>query len=110
LDRRAQIEATLRRDLAADPVLVVDESHLHAGHAGARGGAGHFRAVVVSARFEGRSALERQRLVYAALADEMGREIHALSMQTLTPAQWREQSRGSRPPDPGPGGGSSDRD
>lgn len=110
MDRRAQIEATLRRELAADPVLVVDESHLHAGHAGARGGAGHFRAVVVSARFEGRSALERQRLVYAALADEMGREIHALSMQTLTPAQWREQSRGSRPPDPGPGGGSSDRD
>jgi BolA protein len=92
MDRRARIEATLRRELAADPVLVVDESHLHAGHAGARGGAGHFRAVVVSARFEGKGAVERQRLVFAALADEMGREIHALSMRTLTPAQWRQES------------------
>jgi BolA protein len=92
MDRRARIESRLRSELAAEPVLVVDESHLHAGHAGARGGAGHFRAVIVSARFEGRSAVERQRLVYAALGDLMGREIHALSMQTLTPAQWREQS------------------
>jgi BolA protein len=100
LDRRARIEATLRRELAADPVVVVDESHLHAGHAGARGGAGHFRAVIVSARFEGRSAVERQRLVYAALADEMGREIHALSMQTLTPAQWRSQGPERAPPGP----------
>jgi BolA protein len=92
VERREHIEAVLRRELDADPVQVVDESHLHAGHAGARGGGGHFRAVIVSARFEGRSAVERQRLVYAALGSEMGREIHALSMQTLTPAQWREQA------------------
>jgi BolA protein len=92
LDRRARIEEKLRRELAAEIVLVVDESHLHAGHAGARSGAGHFRAVIVSERFEGKSPLERQRLVYAALAEEMGREIHALSLQTLTPAQWRERS------------------
>jgi len=109
LDRRARIEETLRRELAADPVMVVDESHLHAGHAGARGGAGHFRAVIVSARFEGRSAVERQRLVYAALAAEMGREIHALSMQTLTPAQWRDGSTGAPPPGPPPGGEKRDR-
>ena len=88
MDRRARIEVTLRRELAADPVEVVDESHLHAGHAGARGGGGHFRALVVSSCFEGRSAVERQRLVYAALADQMGSEIHALSLETLTPAQW----------------------
>jgi BolA protein len=92
MDRRERIEATLRRELAAEAVEVVDESHLHAGHAGARGGAGHFRALVVSARFEGLGALARQRLVYAALAAEMQSEIHALSMQTLTPAQWRERS------------------
>ena len=95
MERRERIEATLRRELAADPLQVVDESHLHAGHAGARGGGGHFRAVIVSARFEGKSAVERQRLVYAALAEEMGREIHALSMQTLTPAQWPEQAAGA---------------
>ena len=92
MDRRARIEETLRRELDADPVVVVDESHLHAGHAGARGGAGHFRAVIVSARFEGKGPVERQRLVYAALAAEMDREIHALSMRTLTPAQWRQEA------------------
>jgi BolA protein len=96
VDRRSHIEARLRQELAADPVVVVDESHLHAGHAGAREGGGHFRAVVVSRRFEGKSAVERQRLVYAALAEEMGREIHALSMQTLTPGQW--ESRRPRSP------------
>ena len=92
MDRRARIEETLRRELDAEPVVVVDESHLHAGHAGARGGAGHFRAVIVSARFEGKGPVERQRLVYAALAAEMDREIHALSMRTLTPAQWRQEA------------------
>jgi len=90
VDRRERIEAVLRRELAAELVEVVDESHLHAGHAGARGGGGHFRALVVSARFEGLAALARQRLVYAALAAEMQGEIHALSMRTQTPAEWRE--------------------
>ena len=66
---------------------VIDESHLHAGHAGARGG-GHFRAVVVSQQFDGKSPVERQRLIYDALASAMGSEIHALSMRTLTPAEW----------------------
>ena len=97
MDRLTRIEETLRRELDADPVVVVDESHLHAGHAGARGGAGHFRAVIVSTRFEGKGPVERQRLVYAALAAEMGREIHALSMRTLTPAQWRQESGSARP-------------
>ena len=88
LDRRAHIESELRERLAAIHVEVIDESHLHAGHAGARDGGGHFRAVVVSAQFEGKSPVERQRLVYRALDDAMGVQIHALSMRTLTPAQW----------------------
>jgi BolA protein len=87
-DRRARIEAELRERLAAVHVEVVDESHLHVGHAGAREGGGHFRAVVVSAQFNGRSPVERQRLVYRALENVMGTEIHALSLRTLTPAQW----------------------
>jgi len=91
LDRRARIEAKLRETLDATYVLVVDESEHHAGHAGAREGGGHFRAVVVSQRFDGKRPVERQRIVYAALAEEMGRDIHALSMQTLTPVQWEEQ-------------------
>jgi BolA protein len=88
-DRRERIQARLRDELDALHVEVVDESHLHAGHAGARSGAGHFRATIVSARFEGRSRIEQQRLVYAALAEEMGPEIHALSLRCLTPAEWR---------------------
>jgi BolA protein len=62
---------------------------LHAGHAGAASGGGHFRALIVSPRFEGLSRVARQRLVYAALAEEMKREIHALAMQTLTESEWR---------------------
>ena len=91
MDRRARIEAKLREGLEADHVTLIDESHLHAGHAGAREGGGHFRALIVSSCFEGKNPVERQRLVYAALAGEMGSEIHALSMRTLTPEQWREQ-------------------
>ena len=87
-DRRSRVEAELRERLAAIHVDVIDESHLHVGHVGAREGGGHFRAVVVSARFEGESPIERQRLVYSALEDVMGNEIHALSMKTLTPAEW----------------------
>jgi len=87
-DRRARIEAELRERLAAVHVEVIDESHLHAGHAGAREGGGHFRAVVVSMAFEGKALVQRQRLVFDALESAMGSEIHALSMKTLTPAEW----------------------
>ena len=58
------------------------------GHAGARSGGGHFRALIVSERFEGANAVARQRLVYAALSQEMDGDIHALSMRTLTPSEW----------------------
>jgi BolA protein len=88
-DRRSRIEEKLRERLAAEHVEVIDESHLHAGHPGARSGGGHFRALVVSARFEGLGRAAAQRVVYEALADEMRGEIHALSMTTLTPAEWR---------------------
>jgi BolA protein len=88
--RRERIESLLRDRLGARHVEVIDESHLHAGHAGAAGGAGHFRALVVSPIFEGKSLVERQRLVYDALAELMGPEIHALAMQTLTPEQWKQ--------------------
>jgi BolA protein len=94
MDRRRCIEKTLREALDAEHVEVVDESHLHAGHPGARSGGGHFRATVVSARFDGLSRLAAQRLVYQALGDLMQREIHALAMTTWTPEAWRK--RGAR--------------
>lgn len=67
---------------------VIDESHRHAGHVGARpGGETHFRVEVVAAVFEGKSRLERQRLVYAALKEEMSQQIHALSLVTRAPGE-----------------------
>ena len=82
----AAIEAALRARLDGIAALeIVNESHLHAGHAGARSGGGHFRATVVSPRFAGLGRVEAQRLVYQALDDMMGSEIHALSLRTETP-------------------------
>lgn len=87
--RRDRIERKLRERLDAVHVEVLDESHKHAGHAGAASGGGHFRALVVSPRFEGLSRIAAQRVVYQALDDEMGGEIHALSIRALTPADWK---------------------
>lgn len=53
----------------------------------------HFEAVIVSAAFEGRSRVQRHQLVYQALGDRMRAEIHALSMKTLTPAEWAAGAR-----------------
>ena len=90
-ERGAWIQEKLARDLEAVHVEVVDESHLHAGHPGARSGGGHFRATIVSPRFEGMSKLEAQRLVYRVLAEEMEAGIHALSMATFTPEKWADR-------------------
>jgi BolA protein len=85
--RRARIERKLRERLDASEVRVIDDSAAHAGHAGAVSGAGHFRAFVVSPRFAGLSRVAAQRLVYEALADEMGSAIHALSIRTAAPGE-----------------------
>jgi len=71
---------------------VVDESARHEGHAGARpGGETHFAVRIVSNAFEGLSRVERQRRVYACLADELKARVHALSLTVLTPAEvWNE--------------------
>lgn len=90
-DRRAAIEAILDAALSPTHIEVIDESHLHAGHAGAAGGGGHFRALLVSSHFEGLSGMARQRLVYGALGDWMGREIHAFTMRTLSPEEWSQR-------------------
>jgi BolA protein len=81
-DRALRIEALLRERLAATDVQVVDESHKHRGHAGAAGGAGHFRVTVVSPRFAGLSLVASQRLVYEAVGEMMDGEIHALAITT----------------------------
>jgi BolA protein len=88
--RPALIERRLYSNLEATHVEVMDDSQLHAGHLGAEGGGGHFRVVVVSPRFEGVSRLEAQRMVYRALGDLMDGAIHAIQIQTLTPAAWHQ--------------------
>jgi len=88
----AELEARLRSARDATHVEVVDESHLHAGHAGARDGGGHYRAVIVSDRFDGLNRVKAQQLVYGVVEDWMGGQIHALSMKTLTPAAWAARS------------------
>jgi BolA protein len=62
---------------------VSDESHLHAGHPGARDGRGHFRVKIVSAHFLGRKPIERHRMVFAALGTLLETDIHALSVTAL---------------------------
>ena len=85
MDRRNWIEALLRAAFAPLELAVIDESHLHRGHAGAADGAGHFRVRMTSERFRGVSRLARHRLVYDALRSEIGGEIHALALDLFGP-------------------------
>ncbi|HEX9706300.1 MAG TPA: BolA family protein [Steroidobacteraceae bacterium] len=75
----------LESAFAAARVSVQDDSARHAGHAGARDGAGHFVVRIESQAFSGRSRLERHRMVYDALAGMLPREIHALKIEALSP-------------------------
>ena len=86
------IREKLTQNFAPVSLEVTDESARHEGHAGHRpGGETHFAVRIVSHAFEGVSRVERQRRVYAALADELKTRIHALSLTTLTPAEaWNE--------------------
>jgi BolA protein len=74
---------------AFDPVAleVIDDSHKHVGHAGARDGRGHFTVVIVSEAFAGKPPLARHRAVYSALGAMMEDDIHALSIRADTPAE-----------------------
>ncbi|MBS0354108.1 MAG: BolA family transcriptional regulator [Proteobacteria bacterium] len=71
--------------LAPSAIELIDDSHLHAGHAGARSGGGHYRLAIVSAAFSGKNTVARHRLIYDTLGDLMRREIHALAIQARTP-------------------------
>jgi BolA protein len=82
------IEQKLNAGLAPEKLTIEDQSARHHGHAGARPeGASHFEVTVVSGKFEGLSRVERQRLVYRLLADDLKSDIHALALKTLTPAE-----------------------
>jgi BolA protein len=82
------IEAKLKAALAPVRLAIVDESHRHAGHAGARPeGETHFRVEIVADAFTGLSRVARHRLVTSALAEELAGPVHALGLKTMTPAE-----------------------
>lgn len=84
MSRVDRLRAALESALAPARLEIRDDSAKHAGHAGAREG-GHFHVTIVSAAFAGRGPVERHRMVYAAAAELMGRDIHALSIDARTP-------------------------
>lgn len=88
-----RIREALNQAFAPTHLVIEDESHLHAGHAGAASGRGHFRVEIESAAFDGLAPIARHRKVYQALGELMQTDIHALSLQARTPDE-RSQTKG----------------
>jgi BolA family transcriptional regulator, general stress-responsive regulator len=84
--RVAKLRQVLEQALTPQSLTIIDDSAAHAGHAGAREG-GHFRVTIVAEAFVGQSMLQRHRHVYAAVAELMGRDIHALNIDAKTPTE-----------------------
>jgi BolA protein len=83
--RVAAIRAALEQAFSPSALEIRDDSHRHAGHAGAQDGRGHFHVEIASATFAGQSPLQRHRAVYAALGELMATDIHALSIDAKAP-------------------------
>lgn len=73
--------------LAPESLEVYDDSHEHAGHAGARDGGGHYQLVIVARGFAGKTSVARHRMIYQALSDLMPGRIHALAIRAYTPEE-----------------------
>lgn len=86
-ERVERMQARLQSRFAPCNVEIQDDSALHVGHAGARGGAGHYTVRIAAEAFRGCSRIERHRLVYDTLADMMPGEIHALSIDARAPGE-----------------------
>ena len=80
---RQQIQA----ELSPTSLQITDDSHLHVGHAGAQGGAGHYSVQIVCEKFAGINRIKRHQLVYACVKDMMPDEIHALSIEAFSPEE-----------------------
>lgn len=83
-ERVELIRKRLQQRLSPSVLDIIDESHLHAGHPGARDGRGHFRVKIVSDVFHGLPRLARHRRIYAALGELMQTDIHALSIEAIS--------------------------
>ena len=80
---RQRIEAAMNPEVLS----VEDEGHLHVGHEGAKDGRGHFRVMVVAECFEGRSQIQRHRMIYEALGSLMASDIHALAIEAYSSSE-----------------------
>ncbi|WP_440225782.1 BolA family protein [Dokdonella sp. MW10] len=89
MDRVAVIRERLEQTFAPTHLVVRDDSHRHAGHAGARDGRGHFSVELASEAFRGQAPLARHRAVYAAMGDLMQTDIHALAIDARLPEDTR---------------------
>ena len=92
--RLDRIRDCLETSLKPDSLELIDDSHQHAGHAGARDGRGHFRVYIVSKQFATMRTLQRHQLVYRALGDLMQTDIHALSISAFTPDEAQPRQPG----------------
>ena len=86
-DRIAEIRHRIEAALSPVSLEVIDESHKHIGHEGARDGRGHFAVRVVAEAFSGLRPLQRHQLIYEAVGDLMQTDIHALSIEATAPPQ-----------------------
>ena len=92
MDRVELIRERLTSVLEPEHLEIIDDSHRHAGHAGAAGGGGHFTVIIVSGKFAQQKSLMRHRLVYQAVADLMPAQIHALSINAMTPEEYQAKA------------------
>lgn len=84
-DRAARMETLLRKAFSPSKLQIKDQSHLHAGHAGARDGRGHYEVTIVAEAFAGLRPLARHRMIYDALGSLMETDIHALRINASAP-------------------------
>lgn len=84
-ERAARLREILTQRFAPQQLIIEDQGHLHAGHAGAAGGLGHFRVQIVAEAFRGMPPVARHRQVYAAVAELMETDVHALTIEALPP-------------------------
>jgi len=86
-DRQAQIRTELEKCFQPTELLIKDQSHLHAGHEGAKDGKGHFDVTIVSEAFAGINRVQRHRMVYDALRKLLETDIHALRIKAFAPSE-----------------------
>lgn len=84
-ERITEISRLLEVAFTPEAIEIIDESHKHAGHAGAKSGMGHFELMIVAHAFKGQGLLQRHRMIYAALGTLMQTDIHALSISAHSP-------------------------